>query len=68
MSVTTQVQVTGMTCQHCVNAVSEEVSALAGVSAVDVDLDSGAVTITSDEPLTPVALEAAITEAGYTLS
>ena len=68
MSVTTQVQVQGMTCQHCVTAVTEEVSAIGGVSAVDVDLSSGEVLITSDLPLEHDLIESAITEAGYTLA
>ena len=43
--------VTGMTCGHCVNAVTTELSSIAGVTAVDVDLDTGRATVTSDEPL-----------------
>ena len=42
--------VVGMTCGHCVNAVTEEVSAVPGVTAVDVDLASGGLTVTSDAP------------------
>ena len=60
--------VTGMTCAHCVNAVSEEVGALPGVTAVDVDLDSGAVTVTSDQPLDDDAVAVAVDEAGYALA
>ena len=41
MSSTTTYSVTGMTCAHCVAAVTEEVGGLAGVSAVDVDLNAG---------------------------
>lgn len=68
MSQTTTITVTGMTCQHCVAAVTDELSALAGVSAVDVDLDAGgdsAVTITSDGPLDALAVTGAVAEAGY---
>ena len=43
--------VVGMTCGHCVNAVTEEVSAVPGVSTVDVDLESGGLTVTSDAPV-----------------
>ena len=68
MSVTTEFQVTGMTCQHCVNAVTEEVSALDGVSGVAVDLDSGALTVTSAGELPFAAVAAAVDEAGYTLA
>lgn len=63
-------QVTGMTCDHCVNAVTEEISALAGVTAVDINLRAGevsAVTITSDSPLTGADVRAAVDEAGYEL-
>ncbi len=37
--------VTGMTCGHCVKAVTEEVSAIEGVESVEVDLETGAVTV-----------------------
>ncbi|MGY1743121.1 MULTISPECIES: heavy-metal-associated domain-containing protein [unclassified Blastococcus] len=60
--------VTGMTCGHCVSAVSEEVGGLPGVTAVDVDLPSGAVTVTSDAPLDEAAVAAAVEEAGYELT
>ena len=59
--------VDGMTCQHCVASVTEEVSALAGVSAVEVDLASGSLQVTSDVPLAREDVVAAVTEAGYTL-
>ena len=45
---TTVWTVTGMTCGHCVKAVTEEVAALPGVTGVDVDLESGRVTVTAD--------------------
>jgi copper chaperone len=57
--------VVGMTCGHCVNAVTEEVSALPGVTGVDVDLASGGVTVTSDAPVEEAAVRAAVEEAGY---
>jgi copper ion binding protein len=60
-----EIIVAGMTCQHCVNAVTEEVSALDGVSAVEVDLESGRVVISSHTPLIHSDLQAAIAEAGY---
>jgi copper ion binding protein len=59
--------VQGMTCAHCVAAVTEEVSAIPGVSDVAVDLDSGRVTVTADTDPTTDAVAAAIDEAGYTL-
>jgi copper ion binding protein len=57
--------VTGMTCQHCVSAVTEEVSGLPGVTGVQVDLPSGGLTVTSDAPLDDDAVRAAVEEAGY---
>ena len=57
--------VVGMTCGHCMNAVSEEVSRVPGVTGVDVDLASGALTVTSDAPVDARAVRAAVEEAGY---
>lgn len=65
--VTTTYQVQGMTCGHCVNSVSTEVSALPGVTDVQVDLASGQVTVTSESPLDTDAVRAAVDEAGYDL-
>jgi copper chaperone CopZ len=56
-----------MTCSHCVSAVTAELSAIDGVTDVSVDLDAGRATVTSDQPLDPDAVTAAITEAGYQL-
>lgn len=56
-----------MTCGHCVNHVTEEVKKIAGVIAVDITLDSGAVAITSDSDISPADVEAAVVEAGYEL-
>ena len=64
-SSTTTLAVTGMTCSHCVAAVTEEVSKLDAVVAVSVDLASGSVMVESNGPVDPVALVAAIDEAGY---
>lgn len=68
MSVTTQYTVTGMTCGHCVQAVTDEISELPGVQSVDVKLETGAVTVVSDEPLMQDAVAAAVDEAGYVLA
>lgn len=65
---TTTYTVTGMTCGHCVSSVTEEVSALEGVSDVHVDLASGHVTVTSEVPLDEAAVRGAVEEAGYELS
>jgi copper chaperone CopZ len=60
--------VTGMTCGHCVSSVSSEVGKLASVTDVQVDLSTGAVTVTSEAPLDEAAVAAAVDEAGYQLS
>jgi copper ion binding protein len=60
--------VTGMTCQHCVSAVTEEVGGLPGVTGVQVDLPSGGLTVTSDTPVDDDAVRAAVEEAGYELA
>jgi copper chaperone len=57
--------VTGMTCGHCVASVTEEVSEVPGVEHVDVVLETGALTVTSTEPVDAAAVEAAVVEAGY---
>jgi copper chaperone len=59
--------VTGMTCGHCVNAVSSEIGKLAGVTDVAVDLATGTVSVTSEAPLDPQAVRDAVDEAGYDL-
>jgi copper chaperone CopZ len=56
--------VRGMTCEHCRAAVREEVGAVAGVTAVEVDLATGAVTV-EGEGVSPAAVAAAVEEAGY---
>ncbi|MGQ0576382.1 MAG: heavy-metal-associated domain-containing protein [Pseudonocardia sp.] len=60
-----QVTVTGMTCNHCVMSVSEEVGEIAGVSAVEVELATGAVTVASARELSRDEIVAAVTEAGF---
>jgi copper chaperone len=60
-------RVTGMTCGHCVNAVSSELRAIDGVHDVTVDLDAAGtstVTVTSAQPLLPEQVSAALDEAG----
>ncbi|UQU64246.1 cation transporter [Couchioplanes caeruleus] len=68
MAVTATYTVSGMTCNHCVQAVTSELSELPGVDAVQVDLPTGAVTVTSAEPLAEDAVRAAVDEAGYELA
>lgn len=65
MATTSTFHVEGMSCGHCVNSVQSEVSAIDGVTAVDVDLATGQVTVTSDTPIDAVAVTAAVDEAGY---
>jgi copper ion binding protein len=60
--------VKGMTCAHCVNAVSAEIAKLDGVTDVAVDLDTGKVTVTSDKSLPLDAVRTAVDEAGYELA
>jgi copper chaperone len=69
MPVTTSTYtVAGMTCAHCVNAVRQELGALAGVTDVAVDLATGRVAVTSAAPLDPAEVRAAVDEAGYALA
>ncbi len=56
--------VEGMTCGHCVSAVTGEVSKVAGVSDVVVDLQTGHVTVTGEQ-VDESAVRAAVEEAGY---
>ena len=65
---TSSYTVTGLTCGHCVASVTEEVEEIPGVESVDVALETGAVTITSAEPVDRVAVQAAVEEAGYRLA
>lgn len=68
---TTTYGVTGMTCGHCVHAVTEEVKKIQGVKDVEVSLVTGGasqVTVTSDAELTVDDVRAAVDEAGYELA
>jgi copper chaperone len=65
MATTSTFQVRGMSCGHCVSSVQSEVTAIEGVTAVDVDLTTGQVTVTSDTPIDTDAVTAAVEEAGY---
>lgn len=65
-------KVTGLTCGHCVQAVTDELSELPGVSDVQVDLNPGenatsTVRVTTRGEVSDAALEDAISEAGYVL-
>ena len=63
---TTTYTVTGMTCGHCVASVTEEVTAVAGVTDVTVELETGALTVTGDASAEDV--RAAVEEAGSQLA
>ncbi|GAA3164358.1 heavy-metal-associated domain-containing protein [Blastococcus jejuensis] len=57
--------VVGMTCGHCVNSVTEEVTQVPGVTDVAVDLATGGLTVTSESDVDDAAVRAAVEEAGY---
>lgn len=67
MTSQTTYTVEGMTCGHCVKAVTEEVTQLDGVHEVEVDLATGTVIVTSERPLSDEEVRGAVTEAGYQL-
>ncbi|MBA3281497.1 MAG: heavy-metal-associated domain-containing protein [Acidimicrobiia bacterium] len=68
MSTIVTYAVTGMSCQHCIDAVTAEVGRIAGVDQVDVDLAAGAVTVTSRVPLDVNVVRDAVDEAGFDLA
>ena len=68
MSVTSQYVVSGMHCHHCVSSVTEEVSAVSGVTDVKVDLDSGRLIVISETDIPLESIETAVDEAGYRLA
>ncbi|KZF18518.1 heavy-metal-associated domain-containing protein, partial [Rhodococcus sp. EPR-134] len=57
---TAEYTVSGMTCGHCVGSVKEEIGNIAGVTAVDVELASGRVVVTSDAPVSAADVVAAV--------
>jgi copper chaperone len=61
-------QVTGMTCDHCVRAVTAEVGQVDGVTAVTIDLPTGRVSVDGDRPIDTTAVAVAVEEAGCTLA
>jgi copper chaperone CopZ len=65
---TATIIVQGMSCQHCVDAVTRELSAVPGVTGVTVELESGSVTVTSDRTLAPNEMVTAVESAGYSLA
>ena len=68
MSVTREYVVSGMHCEHCASSVTEEVSAVTGVTDVKVDLDSGQLVVISDSEIPFEDIEASVVEAGYSVA
>ncbi len=60
--------VSGMTCGHCIASITEEIGEIDGVQEVAADLASGQVVVTSDGPVDPADIRAAVEEAGYKLA
>ena len=65
MSIRTTHTVVGMTCDHCVTAVRNEVAGITGVTKVDVDLATGEVVVESAVPIDDDLFTEAVHEAGY---
>lgn len=63
---TTTYDVQGMTCGHCVKAVTEEIQGVAGVESVEVTLEPGAAVVVGAAD--PEAVKAAVVEAGYVVT
>ncbi len=68
MTQTNTYNVTGMTCAHCVNSVTEEVTAIPEVERVKIDLENGTLTVTASEGLSDDDIRTAVEEAGYDLA
>jgi copper chaperone CopZ len=67
MSVQTTYQIKGMTCGHCAQAVTGELTGLMGVHQVEVDVPAGTAAVVSNAPLPIDEVRTAIEEAGYEL-
>lgn len=66
----TTLNIDGMTCGHCVASVTEELTAIEGVTTVDIDLNAGGIStarIESSGPISEATLSEAVAEAGYTV-
>jgi copper chaperone len=59
------IKIKGMSCQHCVMAVTKALSALEGIKNVQVDLKTGMATYEETKPVDSAAITAAIKKAGY---
>ncbi|WP_432849279.1 heavy-metal-associated domain-containing protein [Amycolatopsis sp. CA-161197] len=58
--------VSGMSCGHCAQSVTEEITELPGVESVEVDVETGRVVVRSAQELSEDAVRGAVEEAGYT--
>lgn len=65
---TVTLQIEGMTCQHCVRAVTAALANVAGIAHASVDLDSGRATMDARDESAAHAARAAVAEAGYEVS
>lgn len=66
MKIKEDITVGGMSCKHCVKAVTEAIKELDGVKKVKVSLEDGLATVEyDDQKVNPDAIKAAIKEAGY---
>jgi copper chaperone CopZ len=66
----TTLNISGMTCQHCIMSVTEELEALDGVNGVQIDLHPGAIStaaVSADRDIPLADLSEAVAEAGYTV-
>ena len=68
MSTTETYQVVGMTCDHCASSVKAEICEIQGVADVAVDLPTGQVAVTADQPISTARIREAVEEAGYALA
>ena len=68
MSTVQTYTVAGMTCEHCVASVSEEVQEISGVEDVQVVLETGSLTVTSSQPIDDAEIQTAVEDAGYQLA
>jgi copper chaperone len=60
-----KIKIKGMSCQHCVMAVTRALSAVEGIKNVKVDLNSGTATYEEEKAVDPMVVEAAVRMAGY---
>ena len=59
------IKIKGMSCQHCVSSVTKALSAIAGISDVNVSLEKGEATFTENSPVSKETIRNAITKIGF---